>query len=87
MAVITGANKGIGFSLVKRLAQLGLTVVLTSRDAVKGQQAVESLRSQNLHVEYSQLDISNLQSISSFVLWLSNKFGGLDILVSSPNYI
>ncbi|XP_039124029.1 (+)-neomenthol dehydrogenase [Dioscorea cayenensis subsp. rotundata] len=83
VAVITGANKGIGFSLAKRLAQLGLTVVLTSRDAIKGQEAVESLRAQNLHVEYSQLDVSNLQSISSFVFWLSNKFGGLDILINN----
>ena len=36
MAIVKGANKGIGFAMVKRLAQLGLTVILIARDIEKG---------------------------------------------------
>ncbi|KAJ0977066.1 hypothetical protein J5N97_012540 [Dioscorea zingiberensis] len=83
VAVVTGANKGIGFAFVKCLAQLGLTVILTSRDVIKGQAAVDSLKAENLHVEYCQLDISDLRSVSDFAFWISHKFGGLDILVNN----
>ncbi|XP_010258458.1 PREDICTED: (+)-neomenthol dehydrogenase [Nelumbo nucifera] len=83
VAVVTGANKGIGFAMVKRLAEMGLTVILTSRDLSKGQQAVESLRAEGLYVEFSQLDVSDPGSIYAFVSWLNKQFGGLDILVNN----
>lgn len=82
MAVVTGANKGIGFALVKRLAEMGLTVVLTCRDLIKGIEAVDSLAASGLQVELCRLDVADLASIDAFVSWLTNKFGGLDVLVS-----
>ncbi|KAJ6379303.1 hypothetical protein OIU76_016012 [Salix suchowensis] len=48
VAVVTGANRGIGFSMVKQLAQLGLTVILTARDLEKGKKAVELLKKPGL---------------------------------------
>lgn len=83
VVVVTGANKGIGFALVKRLAELGLTVVLTSRDVGRGKAAAESLRAQGTLVEFCQLDVSDPSSIHAFVAWLKCRFGGLDILASS----
>nr|DAD25196.1 TPA_asm: hypothetical protein HUJ06_026660 [Nelumbo nucifera] len=83
IAVVTGANKGIGFAIVKQLAELGLTVILTSRDVSRGQQAVHSLRAQGLDVLFCQLDISDPASIDIFVSWLKEEFGGLDILVNN----
>ncbi|KAF8402390.1 hypothetical protein HHK36_013345 [Tetracentron sinense] len=83
VAVVTGANKGIGFALVKRLAELGLNVVLTSRDVSRGYKAVESLRSIGLHVHFSRLDVSDPASINAFVSWFREKFGALDILVNN----
>ncbi|KAK1319367.1 (+)-neomenthol dehydrogenase [Acorus calamus] len=83
VAVVTGANKGIGLALVGRLAELGLTVVLTSRDSSKGRAAVESLRSMGLVVVFAPLDVSDPASIEAFVSWLKSSFGGLDILVNN----
>ena len=83
MAVVTGANKGIGLAFIKRFAELGLTVILTARDVSKGQEAVESLRAQGLkHVEFCRLDVADPVSVAAFAKWLRQRFGGLDILVS-----
>jgi short-subunit dehydrogenase len=46
VAVVTGANKGIGFEIVRQLAKEGITVVLTARDATRGKEALESLKTQ-----------------------------------------
>ncbi|XP_039155662.1 (+)-neomenthol dehydrogenase [Eucalyptus grandis] len=84
VAVVTGANKGIGFALVKKLAHLGLTVVLTARDDERGGQAAESLRAQGLvDVHFSVLDVSDPVSIDAFVSWFRNHFTALDILVNN----
>ncbi|KAL2470133.1 NAD(P)-binding Rossmann-fold superfamily protein [Abeliophyllum distichum] len=83
VAVVTGANKGIGFALVKRLAELGLTVVLTARDNGRGLNAVELLKNQGLHVHFFPLDVSEPASILKFASWLQETFGTLDILVNN----
>ncbi|CAL9109916.1 unnamed protein product [Musa acuminata var. zebrina] len=83
VAVVTGANKGIGFALVKRLAELGLTVVLTSRDVDMGKAAVESLDGQGLIVAFCHLDVAEPSSIVTFAAWLERRFGGLDILINN----
>lgn len=81
--VVTGANKGIGLAFVKTFAALGLTVVLTARDIGRGQEAVESLRTQGIkQVEFCHLDVTDPESIAVFAQWLYQRFGGLDILVS-----
>ena len=82
MAIVTGANKGIGLGMVKRLAELGVTVILTARDEGRGILAVHSLSSQGLHVHFSILDVSDPLSIQSFASWFQHTFGKLDILVS-----
>ncbi|KAE8713571.1 cysteine synthase [Hibiscus syriacus] len=84
VAVVTGANKGIGFAVVKRFAELGLTVVLTARDVGRGNKATETLREQGLHnVHFFPLDVSSPASINAFVSWLRVTFQGLDILVNN----
>ncbi|MQL86958.1 hypothetical protein Taro_019498 [Colocasia esculenta] len=82
VAVVTGANKGIGLEIVRRLAELGVTVVLTSRDVGRGLAAAEQLRDRGLfRVEFCRLDVAEEASIDAFVTWLRRKFGFLDILV------
>ncbi|XP_022760977.1 (+)-neomenthol dehydrogenase [Durio zibethinus] len=85
VAVVTGANRGIGFAVVKRFAELGLSVVLTARDVERGSKAAESLRELNglRNVHFFPLDVSNPASIKTFVSWLETTFGGLDILVNN----
>ncbi|KAI3683327.1 hypothetical protein L1987_83830 [Smallanthus sonchifolius] len=85
VAIVTGANKGIGYALVKQFAKLGLTVVLTARDWSKGLEAMDSLKALGLdhNVSFCQLDISDRASISSFVSWFRSRFELFDILVNN----
>ncbi|KAL5997992.1 hypothetical protein ACLOJK_008926 [Asimina triloba] len=83
VAVVTGANRGIGLALVKCLAEHGLTVVLTCRDMKKGIKAVESLRANGLDVSFCTLDVADEASIKAFAIWLQEAFGRLDILVNN----
>ncbi|EXB88317.1 (+)-neomenthol dehydrogenase [Morus notabilis] len=83
VAIVTGANKGIGFALVKRLAEIGLTLILTARDLERGSKAVESLKRQGLFVHFFRLDVSDPASIQAFVSWFSQNFPALDILINN----
>ncbi|XP_027120683.1 salutaridine reductase-like [Coffea arabica] len=83
VAIVTGANKGIGFALVKKLAELRLTVVLTARDNARGQEAVESLKRLGHHVHFFCLDVSDPLSIKQFASWIKEKFAAVDILVNN----
>ncbi|KAF2298361.1 hypothetical protein GH714_023090 [Hevea brasiliensis] len=88
LLLVTGANKGIGFSLVKRLAESGLTVILTARDVERGYKAIEQLRNEHgdgddLHLHFYRLDVSDPASIKAFVSQFEKDFGVLDILVNN----
>ena len=82
MAVVTGANRGIGHALAARLAEHGLTVVLTARDGARGEAAAAPLRARGLAVAFRRLDVSDAASVAEFAAWLRDAVGGLDILVS-----
>ncbi|CAI8585529.1 unnamed protein product [Vicia faba] len=85
VAVVTGANKGIGFAICKQLASNGMKVVLAARDEKRGVEAVEKLKELSLpgHVLFHQLDVTDSTSIGSFVDFIANQFGKLDILVNN----
>ncbi|XP_068662146.1 (+)-neomenthol dehydrogenase-like [Aristolochia californica] len=83
IVVVTGANQGIGYALVKRFAVLGLTVVLTARDPTKGLRAVASLRAEGLHVDFCHLDVADPASIKAFAASLRDAYGVVDILVNN----
>ncbi|XP_075670804.1 (+)-neomenthol dehydrogenase-like isoform X2 [Castanea sativa] len=84
-AVVTGANKGIGFEICRKFASDGIVVVLTARDEKKGLEAVEKLREFGLsdHVVFHQLDVADPASIASFADFIKTKYGKLDILVNN----
>ncbi|XP_027348877.1 (+)-neomenthol dehydrogenase-like [Abrus precatorius] len=85
LAVVTGANKGIGFEICKQLASKGITVVLTARDEKRGLEAVEKLKESGLsdHVVFHQLDVTDPKSIESLANFIKTQFGKLDILVNN----
>mmetsp|Transcript_52648 Transcript_52648/g.102959 ORF Transcript_52648/g.102959 Transcript_52648/m.102959 type:complete len:302 (-) Transcript_52648:154-1059(-) len=90
VAVVTGANKGIGFqiarSLCKKLPE-DFQVVLTSRDAGRGAEALAALHEEGLkNVEFCQLDVADEESVRRFRGWLEKNFGGLDILVNNAGF-
>lgn len=85
IAVVTGANKGIGYEIVRQLAEQGLTVVLTARDPGRGQAAIDALEADGQkNVWFHQLDVTSSDSVEALANWLKTQFGGIDILVSSP---
>uniref|UniRef100_A0A2P2IYA0 Short-chain dehydrogenase/reductase 2b-like n=1 Tax=Rhizophora mucronata TaxID=61149 RepID=A0A2P2IYA0_RHIMU len=83
-AVVTGANKGIGFETAKQLATHGITVILTARDEKRGLDATSMIHSMCLpNVVFHQLDVLDPVSIQSLAGFIKDKFGRLDILVRS----
>lgn len=84
IAVVTGANKGIGFEICYQLSKKGnIKVILSSRDELKGLIAVEKLHEEGLNVDYHQLDVTDEKSIFDFVNFIGNEYGRTDILVNN----
>ncbi|XP_029030714.1 carbonyl reductase [NADPH] 1-like [Betta splendens] len=84
VAVVTGSNKGIGLAIVQSLCEhFQGDVYLTARDAARGQAAVESLASQGLKPLFQQLDINDLNSITTAAAYFKDKYGGVDVLVNN----
>jgi NAD(P)-dependent dehydrogenase (short-subunit alcohol dehydrogenase family) len=63
IVLVTGAIRGIGFETSKQLSQLGLKVILTARDHMKGEHAVKELTDQGLDVIFYKLDVSDKENI------------------------
>ncbi|KAG6729899.1 hypothetical protein I3842_01G054200 [Carya illinoinensis] len=84
-AVVTWANKGIGFEIVRQLASNGIVVMLTARDEKRGLEALQKLQHLRLsdQVVFHQLDVSDPASITSFADFIKTQFGKLDILVNN----
>lgn len=80
-ALVTGGNKGIGLAVCKGLADKGFRVFLGSRDAKKGQQAVDGLRNKNITL--LEIDVSNAESIQAAAKTLAAQTDKLDALVNN----
>ncbi|KAF9807968.1 hypothetical protein SFRURICE_017140 [Spodoptera frugiperda] len=84
VAVVTGANKGIGFAIVRGLCKrFDGVVYLTSRNIERGKKAVTELEKEGLKPNYHQLDITDKNSLETFRDYIKNKYGGIDILVNN----
>ncbi|XP_073283133.1 short-chain dehydrogenase/reductase 2b-like [Primulina huaijiensis] len=83
-AVVTGANKGIGFETVRQLAKAGVTVVLTARNEKRGTEATKAvIESGFSNVVFHHLDVQDKQSIADLAKFVTTEFGRLDILVNN----
>jgi NAD(P)-dependent dehydrogenase (short-subunit alcohol dehydrogenase family) len=84
IALVTGANKGIGFETAKQLAQLGYFVYLGSRNKVRGLEAVNKLKDLGIsNVELIEIDVTNINSIKKARQELENKIDTLDVLINN----
>ena len=83
VALISGANKGIGFETARQLGQLGIIVLLGSRDRAKGEQAAEKLRSEGIDVRGVKLDVVAAEDIAAVAETIEREFGKLDVLINN----
>jgi NAD(P)-dependent dehydrogenase (short-subunit alcohol dehydrogenase family) len=83
IALVTGANRGIGFEVCRQLARSGNKVILTARSADAGQRAAASLRREGLDVVFHPLDVTDAQSVTAARQFVEHEFGRLDILVNN----
>ncbi|KAK9718124.1 short chain dehydrogenase [Popillia japonica] len=84
VAIVTGANKGIGYAVVKGLCKkFDGAVYLTSRSAAKGQEAVKELKKLGCNPTFHQLDVNDQESVDKFKDHIKNTYGGVDILVNN----
>jgi NAD(P)-dependent dehydrogenase (short-subunit alcohol dehydrogenase family) len=87
LAVVTGANKGIGYEICRQLARNGLRVVLTSRDAEKGRQARNKLEREGFDILHHQLDVTDQSSIATIAGHLESEYGRVDVLVNNAGVL
>jgi NAD(P)-dependent dehydrogenase (short-subunit alcohol dehydrogenase family) len=80
VALVTGANKGIGLQIAKDLAAHGFTVLVGSRDLELGETAAKSV---GVNAHALQLDVTNHASITAAAERIRNQFGRLDVLVNN----
>ena len=84
VAVVTGANRGIGLEICRQLARRGgIRVVLTARNETKGKAATGQLRDEGLEVDFHELDVTSEQSVKTFAGWLEGTCNRCDILVNN----
>ncbi len=87
VAVVTGANRGIGLEVVRQLTGRGMRVVLGSRDLEKGKAAARSLSLKDRAVFPHQLDVTNQESIERLLRDVIADFGQLDVLVNNAGIL
>jgi len=83
IALVTGANKGIGYQTALQLGKEGVTVIAASRNKERGIKAVEQLKAEGIDVEFLQLDVDIEADIKFAFDYINNKYGKLDILVNN----
>jgi NAD(P)-dependent dehydrogenase (short-subunit alcohol dehydrogenase family) len=85
LAVVTGANSGIGFGATQRLAGAGAEVVLAVRSLDKGEEAARRIRAEHPDAKLSveRLDLSDLGSVAAFAAAMSERTASIDILINN----
>jgi NAD(P)-dependent dehydrogenase (short-subunit alcohol dehydrogenase family) len=83
IALVTGANKGIGFEVVRQLAASGCTVLLGARYTAPGEEAAATLKGEGCDVRFLVVDLDDPSTIVTAAREIEADFGHLDILVNN----
>ncbi len=86
-ALITGANKGIGFEVARELGSQGITVLVGARNARLGQAAEAKLKAEGIDAQYVELDVTKPATIKAAEEAIESKYGKLDILVNNAGVV
>ncbi|MFD1545744.1 SDR family oxidoreductase [Nonomuraea guangzhouensis] len=81
-ALITGANKGIGFEIARLLGERGVTAIVGARDEERGKAAAERLGQ-----PYVRIDVTDADSVQAAAKWIEQEYGKLDILVNNAGIV
>ncbi len=87
VAVVSGANRGIGLEVARQLASGGLHVVIGARDEAQGREAAELLSGDGLDVEARVLDVADQGSVDALTAAVEAALGGVDVLVNNAGVI
>ncbi len=83
VALVTGANRGIGFETCRQLARAGFSVLLTARNDLRAREAAGRLRGEGLDVTPYRLDVRDSESVAAVVAAVEESPGRLDALVNN----
>jgi NAD(P)-dependent dehydrogenase (short-subunit alcohol dehydrogenase family) len=83
IAVVTGANKGIGLEIARQLARQGITVFIGARDEERGRAAAEKLQAEGLDARPLRLDVTDDASVAAAAAFVEQSAGHLDVLVNN----
>ena len=83
IALVTGANKGIGLEICRQLAQKGFHVLLGSRDEARGREAAAMLTQSGAQVEAVVVDVAAPATFEAARKLIEDRFGRLDVLINN----
>jgi NAD(P)-dependent dehydrogenase (short-subunit alcohol dehydrogenase family) len=83
IALITGANKGIGLEIARQLGEQGTVVLVGARDEVRGKQAADCLAGRGIEAVPLRIDVTDPASVTDAATWIEQRYGRLDILVNN----
>ncbi|CAM0997088.1 Short-chain dehydrogenase/reductase SDR [Rhodanobacter sp. Root179] len=83
VALVSGANRGLGFEVARQLSERGMTVLLGARDLDKGLHAARKLAGAPGEVVAVQLDVTQQDQIDTLARWIEITYGRLDVLVNN----
>jgi NAD(P)-dependent dehydrogenase (short-subunit alcohol dehydrogenase family) len=87
IALVTGANRGIGLEIVRQLAAKGITTILAARDARKAEEAARRLSAEGLPVHARELDVADQGSVDRLAKSVESEFGKLDVLINNAGIL
>jgi len=87
IALVTGANKGLGFETSRQLSEQGIKVLMGSRSITRGRKAVRSLLDEGRDVELIHLDVTKTDHIRQAAKYIKEKYGRLDILINNAGIV
>jgi NAD(P)-dependent dehydrogenase (short-subunit alcohol dehydrogenase family) len=82
-ALITGANKGIGYEIARQLGKHGFNIILTARSTERGMAAVKNIAKENIKCEFVEMDVSELDSIQRAFEIVAGKYQSIEVLVNN----
>jgi NAD(P)-dependent dehydrogenase (short-subunit alcohol dehydrogenase family) len=83
IALVTGANKGIGFEITRQIGQTGARMLLGARDVARGEAAAAALRAEGIEVRCIHLDLGEPATIAAAAFAIDAEYGRLDVLVNN----